>query len=135
MFGEKKTVSNMINIHINNSQICQKDKVKYLGDVIDKNLKWKPHIDELTTRLSKSVEMLYCLKKYLSVNNLKLMYHALIKSRLQYGIVLLENANQSALKNFNKMHNRAIQYITMQPYRTRLNKLYAFSKLLKVNKL
>ena len=33
----------MINIHINNSQICQKDEVKYLGVVIDKNLKWKPH--------------------------------------------------------------------------------------------
>ena len=59
------------------------------------------------------------------------VYHALIKSRLQYGIVLWENANQSALKNFNKMHNRAIRYIIMQPYRTRLNKLYAFSKLLK----
>ena len=60
----------MINIHINNSQICQKDKIKYLGVVIDKNLKWKPHIDELTTHLSKSVEMLYHLKKYLSINNL-----------------------------------------------------------------
>ena len=43
MFGEKKTENNMINIRINNSQICQKDEVKYLGIVIDKNLKWKPH--------------------------------------------------------------------------------------------
>ena len=68
--------------------------------------------------------MLYHLKKYLSINNLKLVYHTLIKSRLQYGIVLWENANQSALKNLNKMHSRAIQYITMQSYRTRLNKLY-----------
>ena len=136
MFGEK-TVNNMINIYINNSQICQKDKVKYLGGVIDKNLKWKPHIliDKSTTRLSKSVEMLYHLQKYLSINNLKLVYHALIKSRLQYGIVLWRNANQLALKNLNKMHDRAIRYITMQPYRTRLNNVYAFSKLLKVNEL
>ena len=71
----------------------------------------------------------------LSFNYLKLVYHALIKSRLQYGIVLWGNANQSALKNLNIMHNRAIQYLSMQPYRTRLNKLYAFSKLLKVNEL
>ena len=70
-----------------------------------------------------------------SFNNLKLVYHALIKSRLQYGIVLWGNANQSALKNFNKMHNRAIRYISIQPYRIRLNKLYALSKLLKVNEL
>ena len=86
MFGEKKTENNMINIHINNSQICQKDEVKYLGIVIDKNLKWKPHIDKLTTQISQSVGLLYHLKKYLSFNNLKLVYHALIKSRLQYGI-------------------------------------------------
>ena len=78
MFGEKKTENNMINIHINNSQICQKDEVKYLEIVIDKNFKWKPHIlDKLTTRISQSVEMLYHLKKYLSFNNLKLMCHAL----------------------------------------------------------
>ena len=79
--------------------------------------------------------MLYHLKKYLSFNNLKLVYHALIKSRLQYGIVLWGNANQSVLKNLNKMHNRAIRYISMQPYRTRLNKLYAFSLLLYINEL
>ena len=58
MFGEKKTVNNMLNIHINNSQIYQKDRVKYLRVVIDKNLKWKPDIDELTTRLSKFVGMM-----------------------------------------------------------------------------
>ena len=74
MFGEKKTV--------NNSQICQKDEVKYLGIVIDKNLKWKPHIDELTTCISKSVGMLYHLKKYLSINNLKLVYHSTYKKQI-----------------------------------------------------
>ena len=93
MFGEKKTVNNIINIHINNSQICQKDKVKYLGVVINKNLKWKPHIEELITRLSKSLGMLYHLKKYLSIIKLKLVYHALIESRLQYGKVPWENPN------------------------------------------
>ena len=98
----------MINIYINNSQICQKNEVKYLGVVIDKNLKWKPHIDELTTVISKSMQMLYHLKKYLSINNLKLMYHAFIKTRLQSGIVLWGTANQSALKNLNRLHNRAI---------------------------
>ena len=70
----------MINIHINNSQICQKDEVKYLGIVIDRNLKWKPHIDKLTTRISQSVGMLY--HSNLSFNNLKLVYHALIKKQI-----------------------------------------------------
>ena len=39
MFGRNKTVNNIINIHINNNQICQKDEVKYLGVVINKILK------------------------------------------------------------------------------------------------
>ena len=41
------------------SKMEQAARVKYLRVVIDKNLKWKTHIDELTTRLFKSVEMLY----------------------------------------------------------------------------
>ena len=36
MFGKKKTVNNIINIHTNNNQICQKEEVKYLGVVLDK---------------------------------------------------------------------------------------------------
>ena len=105
----EKNVNNKIDIQICNYQIPQSDEVKYLGIVIDKHLKWKPYIDELATSISKSIGILYRLQKYLSLNNLKKIYHSLVKSRLQYGILLWENANQSTLHNLNKVHNRALR--------------------------
>ena len=45
------------------------------------------------------------------------------------------NANQSTLHNLNKVHNRALRYVTQLPYRINLNKLYASAKLLKINDL
>ena len=71
--------------------------MKYLGVTIDKHLKWKPHIDELTSNVSKSVSILYYLQKYLSIANLKLVYHALVKSKLHYGILLWGNAYKTTL--------------------------------------
>ena len=52
--------------------------------------------------------------KYLnkSNNNLKKIYHSLVKSKLQCGILLWENANQSKLHNLNKVHNKTLRYVT-----------------------
>ena len=111
-----------------NKKKMTKNTVKYVGVTIDKHLKWKPHIDELTS-------ILYYLQKYLSTANLKLVYHALVKSKLHYGILLWGNAYKTTLTNLNKIHNRALRYITKLPYRTNIDKLFANANLLKINKL
>ena len=135
IFGEKRKKNKPISIFINNTKISNQDTVKYLGVTIDKHLKWKPHIDELTSNVSKSVSILYYLQKYLSIANLKLVYHALVKSKLHYGILLLGNAYKTTLSNLNKIHNRALRYITKLPYRTNIDKLFANANLLKINEL
>ena len=160
-------------IFINDTKIFNQNTVKYLGVTIDKHLKWKPHIDELTSNVSKSVSILYYLQKYLKLvyhalvksklhygillwenaykttlsisksvsilyylqKYLKLVYHALAKSKLHYGILLWENAYKTTLSNLNKIHNRALRYITKLPYRTNIDKLFANANLLKINKL
>ena len=81
----------------------QKAFTKYLGIHIDNLLKWKPHIENLTSSISKSVDILYKLKDYTSKSILKMVLQAQIKSRLQYGTVLWGNFNKS-----NKMHSRAL---------------------------
>ena len=54
IFGEKRKKNKPISIFINNTKISNQNTVKYLGVTIDKHLKWKPHIDELTSNVSKS---------------------------------------------------------------------------------
>lgn len=133
LFGENK--NSTLDIYINNDKIPQTDTTKYLGVTIDKQLNWKSHIEGVTADISKYVGILYYLKKYLSTNNLKMVYNAVLRSRLQYGIVLWGNANQSTLRNLNTLHNRAIRYITKLPIRTNLNLLYSSAELLKIKEL
>ena len=52
----------MINIFDKDKTSCLplecKDYVKYLGILIDKNLKWKGHIDLITLKISKTIGMI-----------------------------------------------------------------------------
>ena len=59
----------------------------------------------------------------------------LLKSKLHYGILLWGNVYKTTLSNLNKIHNRALRYITKLPYRTNIDKLFANANLLKINKL
>ena len=88
MFSKNKEtdIKNMVSV----GGIClaQKAFTKYLGIQIDSLLNWKPHIEALTSSISKSVGILHKLKDYTSKSILKMVNQALIKSKLQYGIVL-----------------------------------------------
>ena len=64
-----------------------------------------------------------------------MVYFALIKSKLEYGITLWGNSKKSTLDKLNKIHNRAIRCITGLPFRTALNKLYANAGVLKIKEL
>ena len=89
----------------------------------------------LTNNVFKSVSTLYYLQKSLSTANLKLVYHAFVKSELHYGILLWGNDYKITLSNLNKIHNKALRYITQLSYRTNIDKLFANANLIKINKL
>ena len=131
--NKKTNIKNMVSV----GGICLAHKAftKYLGIQIDSLLNWKPHIETLTSSISKSVGILYKLKDYTSKSILKMVYQALIKSKLQYGIVLWGNSNKSTLDRLNKLHNRALRCITGLPFRTSIVKLYKNAAVLQINEL
>ena len=131
--NKKTDIKNMVSV----GGIClaQKAFTKYLGIQIDSLLNWKPHIETLTSSISKSVGILYKLKDYTSKSILKMVYQALIKSKLQCGIVLWGNSNKSTLDRLNKLHNRALRCITGLPFRTSIVKLYKNAAVLQINEL
>ena len=54
-----------------------------------------------------------------------MVYNALVKSKLQYGIILWGCANKTTLDRLSKLHNKALRTVTGLPYKTAINKLYA----------
>ena len=56
--SSQKKIHYPIKIFINDVEIKERNSIKYLGVVIDKNLKWKDHIHELSKKIAKSIGIL-----------------------------------------------------------------------------
>ena len=124
-----------------NKKICvcrpvcteQKAFTKHFCIKINSLLNWKPHTENSTSSISISVRILYKLKDNASKFILKMIYQALIKSRLQYSILLCGNSNKSNLDRLNKNHNRALRYVTDLRYRTSIARLFKIAAVLQIN--
>ena len=49
----------IINLKINGESLKQETYSKYLGVLIDEQLNWKQHINQLNIKISKSIAILY----------------------------------------------------------------------------
>lgn len=67
-------------------------QTKFLGVLIDQDLNWKVHLDNLCNRINKFV---YALNQIKNVTNRKtaiITYHAYIESILRYGLIIWGNS-------------------------------------------
>lgn len=64
------------------------DSIKYLGVVIDKNLKWTEQISNINTKIRKLIYKFYHLRNIMPNYVLKTLYYALAESIIRYGITI-----------------------------------------------
>lgn len=90
---------------VNNKEGCSctdeldiTDSLKYLGVIIDKNLKWLEHIEYVNKKIRKLTFKFYHLRNIMPQYIMKTLYHTLAESVLRYGIVIWGCAYQSHLK-------------------------------------
>ena len=99
------------NIHINNVQIKNSNKVTLLGIKIDKNLTFKKHISELCRRASCKLHTLGRIRKYLTVEKAKLLANVFINSQFNYAPLIWMFANKCSIDKFLKIHKRTLQIV------------------------
>ena len=99
---------------LNNYQIEQKYRCKYLGLIIDSNMNWKPHIEYVKTKLAKSLGIMYRIRYYLNKKTLNLILHSLIITHLKYGILCYGRANKILLKPLSILFNNALRCINLK---------------------
>nr|CAI5817739.1 unnamed protein product [Callosobruchus analis] len=75
-----------INIIINDKPIQKTTHTKFLGVTIDEHLNWKMHCEALSSKLNSVCFLIRNLRNTISPSQLLHVYHALISSRLRYGI-------------------------------------------------
>jgi len=85
---------------------------KYLGVVLDGNLRWKDHVQYLTKKLRSTIPMFYELRNILDKRGLKMVYAALIQSSINYAILAWGGAYPTNLKQLNITHRYVLKVIS-----------------------
>ena len=127
-----KQKAKKLGLNVNNYCIKQVSEFKYLGVLLDSKLNWHNHIEHLCTQVSKSVGVLYRLRK-LPRNAKKLLYHSLVSSRLRYGISSWGSAGSTALRKLNLLNNKAVKNI--KPFTNDLSVTFKNMKFLTIHSL
>jgi len=82
----------------------------FLGLVIDNNLSWHCHIDQMIPKLNKASYVIRFLKPLLSFESLRMVYFSTVHSVISYGITLWGTSSHS--KIIFKIQKRIIRIIT-----------------------
>lgn len=104
-----------VNIEINTGTmlctILPVKEIKYLGIYIDSHLNWNSHINYIIKKLQYVLYKFQYLKKILSVPQLKVLYHALVESHINYGIIAWGGVSKTNLNPLNILQKRFLKII------------------------
>ena len=108
----------------------KKDHAKYLGILIDKNLNWKQHINEVKLRLSKGCAILSKIRHFVPKTILRSLYFAFIESNANYCLLNWGTAAKSILNSIEIALKKAIRIISFKECTYQANTLFKELKIL-----
>lgn len=121
------------NIIINNIPIHKVSEVNFLGIIIDNNLKWKAHIENIKTKLSKFTGIIYRIRAYLNQENIKLVYSSLVYPSLLYCSAVWGGAYQTYTQSLFITQKKLLRIMfNCNPYE-HTNPYFQQHKILKVH--
>jgi len=133
MIVSKKTTG-VINFEVTISQNSIKltDNVKHLGVFVDNKLTWKTHIDFLSKKLSKACGMINKLRHYVPLSTLKLVYHSMLHSHIQYSLFNWGKAAKTHYHKLSVLRNKILRACLFSSRKYQTNVLYSRLKFLKI---
>ena len=94
----------------------KKTSVKYLGVIVDNQLKWEDHVNLVLSKISKANWMLKYAEKVLPTNFLKMIYLGLVEPQFRYCCSVWGSVGVTTRHTQDKLQNRAIRIITNSAY-------------------
>jgi len=112
-----KPLTQKITLKIQKNAISEKDHVKYLGILIDSTLSWINHIDNISTKVSKSVGLLYKIRNFVDIKIIKTLYYSLVYPHLIYAIEVWGSANETHLNKILILQKKIVRLISFSDKR------------------
>ena len=121
------------NLLIEDIHIKRKHVTKFLGVIINENLSWKQHIEILSSKISKTIGILYKSRDVLSKQCLKQLYFSFIHSYVNYVNIAWARASNSKLENVYCYQKHAARVIYHKDWYTHVKPLLNDTKALKLS--
>ena len=109
--ARSRVVGSENQLFINNSKIRKTNKARFLGIIIDENLNWDMHLEQLEQKLNSSIITIKRIKKFIPKDHYKKLYHTLFVSHLTYGISAWGSSSCNKLKKIFSIQKRCIRLL------------------------
>ena len=116
---------------INNTQIERVTNFNFLGLTINENLSWKPHVDRIANKISKTGGIINRLKHFLPLHILRIIYCSTIQSNIIYSLL----AWGYDCKRLVKTQKKIIRNICCKKYNAHTEPIFKELGLLKLDDL
>ena len=122
-----------VNIVLDNQILPFKEETKFLGTRIDKNLKWKSHVTYVRNKVSKIIGVISKVKRLITTNAMRVLYHSLVLPYLQYCILAWGTATKNTINALNIIQKRLIRTMCHANPFDHTNDMFKNLKILKLN--
>lgn len=122
-------------VDCNCEEVTPTENIKYLGVTIDRTLSFRPHIQNLVSRLRKLIYVFKNLRHVADHNTIKMVFFALGQSITEYCILSWGGAAKTLLLEAERAHRAILKVSAGLPYRFPTDKVYKHWDLLSVRKL
>ena len=114
-YQQVMTDSNIPQLEIHNTAIERVTEFNFLRITINKFMNWGSHSVKIANKIWRTLGVIYCLKRYLPLSALKIMYNSLILSHIHF------DSNGVDVPNYKK---RAVRIITNSKYNAHTEPLF-----------
>ena len=124
-----------ISLNIDNNIITEKAETKFLGVIVDNQLSWNAHIKHISTKISKSVAILWLLRDIFPKHILKTLYLTLSYPYFNYCNLIWGTAYITNLNPLIVLQKKCIRIINKAGYLDHTDPLFKSTKLLKLEQI
>ena len=103
---------------VNGNDIDLVKETKYLGLMIDDNLKWESNVISTQKKISRAIGLLKYAKHYVQEDTLRNMYLSIVQPHFSYCCSVWGCCGSTKLKTLQKLQNRADRIVTGSPFDT-----------------
>ena len=120
-FDWKTCLLHQLTIQMDNQTINRTNCTKFLGLFIDDKMKWETHINNMKSRISRSLYAINKIKHFTPSKIFKTLYYSMVYPYLTYGITLWGNTCKQYTNKLKVMQKKVMSAISGDGYNAHTN--------------